>query len=103
MTQQQKTAYEKKVRTIKENHLKKILIAIGEWTTSSEAELHYMNDEQLDISLTFGLITSPNLMKSFEKELKQAETLKTAVDLKREKEKKIKNSKKNLKKQMPKI
>lgn len=87
---QQQTAYQKKILEIEKRYVKKILVADGKWTQRSEAEIFYANADYLGTLLAFGLITSPQYIEGFKRELKQAEKLKTAVDFKREREVKVK-------------
>jgi hypothetical protein len=86
---QQKTTYQIKIFEIKKKYAKKILIAQGEWNQQTETELYYSNEAKLNTILRFGLISTPNLIKSIEDEFKQAEKLKNSIDFKREKEENI--------------
>ena len=88
---QKQTAYQKKILEIEKKYVKKILIADGKWTQRSEAELFYADADYLGTVLALGLISSPQYIEGFKREIKQVEKLKTAVDFQREKEVKTKN------------
>jgi len=90
---QQKTAYEKKVLEIKKKYIKKMWVLSGKWTQLDEIELRNADEDFVDVlflgkSMLFWVY--PSELKNLEREIKQAENLKTAVDFKREREAKAK-------------
>lgn len=91
---QQKTNYEKKILEIEKKYVKKILIGQGKWSQRSEAELFYANKEYLEAVLAIGLMATPQYIKSFSNEIKQAEKLKTGIDFQKEKDEKLKKENK---------
>jgi hypothetical protein len=94
----QKTAYEKKVLEIKKKYIKKTIILGGEkWTEKNDRELNYAGEDQVDAMFFMTALTLsayPDVLKSFESELKQAEKLKTSVDFQREKKQKEEKARK---------
>lgn len=93
---QEQTAYEKKVLEVKKKYIKKILILSGDWSNRNEAELHYAGEDYVDAALSMGIMglaVYPNqveeIINGLKRDLKAAEKLKTAIDIQREKERKL--------------
>ena len=86
----QKTVYEKKVLEIKKKYIKKIMLSKRSWTQKMEAELTYATETEINASFTLAVLSSPNDLQNLKNELKQADKLKTSIDIQRDKSAKAK-------------
>ena len=93
---QQETAYEKKVLEISQKYFKQLTLALnnGRWTRDDESSYNLLGTGLLKMKIATQLVElsfinpkiAENIKNNMQAELKQAEKLKTAVDLKREQE-----------------
>ena len=60
------------------------------WTQKMEAELTYATETEINASFTLAVLSSPNDLQNLKNELKQADKLKTSIDIQRDKSAKAK-------------